>query len=311
MTDSRNSTVSYTLISSPKRSWDIPYVDLYEEAALHAIEQVAPPLSPAYLPDPIELDEHVPVYVLEPEYSEYLEPLADDIVAEDHPHADDVAPTALSPSYITDSNPEEDSEEYPKEEESVDYVNEPEEEDLEKEDPKEEYPEEEEFDDNVAREEEPSKGSDDKEPFEEDETAITPPPSRLHGERISIRPQTPMPPLSVARFAKLLVMPIPPPSPLTPMSSPLPQIPSPPFHVPLSPPIPSSPIPPPVPVQTHAPEENVTTALLMLQSTTRRSEVLEADMPPRKRLCFATPTTGCDTPKFIHRSGIQHWGATS
>nr|GEW64141.1 hypothetical protein [Tanacetum cinerariifolium] len=100
MTDSGHSTVSYTLISSPERSWDIPDVDPYEKAALQAIEQVAPPLSPAYLPDLIKLDEHVPVYVLEPEYPEYLEPPADDIVAEDQPHADDVVPTTLSPSLL-------------------------------------------------------------------------------------------------------------------------------------------------------------------------------------------------------------------
>nr|GEX92832.1 hypothetical protein [Tanacetum cinerariifolium] len=54
----------------------------YEKAALHAIKQVAPPLSPAYLPDPIELDEHVPVYVPEPKNLGYLELPADDIVAE-------------------------------------------------------------------------------------------------------------------------------------------------------------------------------------------------------------------------------------
>nr|GFC00951.1 hypothetical protein [Tanacetum cinerariifolium] len=110
MMDSGHSTVSYTLISSPKRSWDISDVDPYTEAALQAIEQVAPPLSPANLLDPIELDEHVPVYILEHEYPEYLEPPTDDIVAEDQPHA---------------SNLKED----PKEEEHADYADEPEEED--------------------------------------------------------------------------------------------------------------------------------------------------------------------------------------
>nr|GEX49372.1 hypothetical protein [Tanacetum cinerariifolium] len=109
-------------------------------------------------------------------------------------------------------------------------------------------PEEEESDDNAASEKEPSEGSDDTEPFEEDETAVTPPPSRLHEARISIRPQTPMPPLSEARVAELLAMLTPPPSPLTPMS-----------------------------------------------------EVPEADMPPRKRLCFATPTTG-----FEAEANITH-----
>nr|GEZ88645.1 hypothetical protein [Tanacetum cinerariifolium] len=254
MTDSRHSTVSYTLISSPERSWDIPDVDQYEEADLHAIEQVAPPLSPAYLLDHVELDEHVPVYVPKPEYPKYLKPPADIIVVEDQPYADGA-------------------------------------EDPEEEDPKEENPEEEESDDNAASEEEPSEGSDDIEPSEEDETAVTPPPSRLRGARISIHPQTPMPPFSEARIAELLAMPTPPPSPLTLMSSPLPQIPSPPFPVPSPPPIPSSPLPPPVPVDTHAPKQDVAAALLMLPSTTRRSEVPETDMPPRKRLYFATPTT--------------------
>nr|GFA25309.1 hypothetical protein [Tanacetum cinerariifolium] len=39
---------------------------------------------------------------------------------------------------------------------------------------------------------EPSKGSDETKPFEEDEIAVTPPPPRHHGARISVRPQTPM-----------------------------------------------------------------------------------------------------------------------
>nr|GEV78247.1 putative reverse transcriptase domain-containing protein [Tanacetum cinerariifolium] len=195
---------------------DILDVDPYEEAALQAIEQVAPSLSPAYLPDLIELDDHVPVYVQEPKYLDYLEPPADDIVAEDQPRANDAVPTALSPGYIADSDPKEDPKEDPEEEENVDYANEPEEEDPEEEDPEEEESKEEESDDNI-----------------------------------------PLPPL----------------------------------HVPSSPPIPSLLLPPPVPVKTHAPEQDVAAVLVMLPSTTRRSEVPKADMPPRKRLCFTTPTT--------------------
>nr|GEU36859.1 putative reverse transcriptase domain-containing protein [Tanacetum cinerariifolium] len=226
MTDSGHSTVSYTSISSLERSWDIPDVDPYEEATLHAIKHVAPPLSRAYLPDPIELDEHVPVYVLELEYPEYLEPSANDIVVEDQPHADDAVPTALSPGYINDLDPEED----PEEEKNADYANEPEEED-----PEEEDPEEKESDDNAASEKEPSEGSDDTEPSEEDETTVTPPPSRLHGRGYL-------------------------------------SIPSPPLPVPSPPPIPSSPLPPPVLVETQAPEQDVAAALLILPSTTRMSE---------------------------------------
>nr|GEY08767.1 hypothetical protein [Tanacetum cinerariifolium] len=152
-----------------------------QEAALQAIEQVAPPLSPAYLHDPIELDEHVPVYVPKLKYPEYLEPPAEDIIAEDQPHADDVVPTALSPGYIVDSDPKEDPKGYPKEEENADYANETKKKDPKEEDPEEEDPEEEESDDNAASEEESLKGFDDTEPSEEDETTVTPPPSRLCG----------------------------------------------------------------------------------------------------------------------------------
>nr|GEV89812.1 putative reverse transcriptase domain-containing protein [Tanacetum cinerariifolium] len=177
----------------------------YEEAALQAIEQVALPLSPTYLPDPIELDKHIAVYVPEPEYPEHLELEDDDIITEDQPHANDAVPTVLFPGYIADSDLEEDSKEDPEEEENADYANEPEEEDLEEEDTEEEDPEKEDSDDNVASKKEPSEGSDDTEPSEEDETVVTPPPSRLCGARISIRPQTPIPPLSEARVAELRV----------------------------------------------------------------------------------------------------------
>nr|GFD56429.1 hypothetical protein [Tanacetum cinerariifolium] len=43
-----------------------------------------------------------------------------------------------------------------------------------------------------TKEEEPSEGSDETEPFEENEIDITPPPPKHHGARISVRPQTPM-----------------------------------------------------------------------------------------------------------------------
>nr|GEX45270.1 hypothetical protein [Tanacetum cinerariifolium] len=55
-----------------------------------------------------------------------------------------------------------------------------------------EDPEEDPNEDHEPKEEELSKGSDETESFEEDETAITPPPPRHRGARISVRPQTPM-----------------------------------------------------------------------------------------------------------------------
>nr|GEY15842.1 hypothetical protein [Tanacetum cinerariifolium] len=101
--------------------------------------------------------------------------------------------------------------------ENADYANEPEEEDPEEEDHEEEDPKEEESNDIAASEEEPLEGFDDTEPSKEDKTAVTPPPSRIHGARISIHLQTPMLPLYEDQVAKLLSMDTPPPSPLTPI----------------------------------------------------------------------------------------------
>ncbi|GJW87808.1 hypothetical protein Tco_0163148 [Tanacetum coccineum] len=112
--DSAHSTVSYTSISSEARSWSIPTEDPYEEAARQALEQASPPLSPAYAPDPMELEDHVPVYVLELAYPEYLAPSNDEIPMEDQPLPDDASPIALSPGYMADSDLEEDEED-PKE----------------------------------------------------------------------------------------------------------------------------------------------------------------------------------------------------
>ncbi|GKF01960.1 hypothetical protein Tco_0028883 [Tanacetum coccineum] len=47
---------------------ELPEIDPYEEIAQQGH---ASPLSPAYVPDPIELEHHIPVYVLEPVYPKY------------------------------------------------------------------------------------------------------------------------------------------------------------------------------------------------------------------------------------------------
>nr|GEU62351.1 putative reverse transcriptase domain-containing protein [Tanacetum cinerariifolium] len=130
-----------------------PYEEVSQKGQVH-------PLSPAYVPDPMELDEHVPVYVLEPEHPEYHAPSDDDIQVEDD-----------------DEDPEED----PSKE------HEPEDDD---EDPEEDPNEEHEPDDEDTKE--PSEGSDETEPFEEDETTVTPLPPKHRGARIFVRPQTPM-----------------------------------------------------------------------------------------------------------------------
>ncbi|GJS90461.1 hypothetical protein Tco_0773097 [Tanacetum coccineum] len=225
-----------------------PEMDPYEEVAQQG--QAAPP-SPAYVPDPIELEHHVPVYIPEPVYPEYLVPSDGDIPIKD---------------------PEEDPIDYAYEEEYLALA-----------DPT-----------AVA-----SPGVDlvtsveETEPFETDESAATPPPPPTYRtiSRMSVRSQAPIPFPSKAEVARLLVLPTPPPSLLTLLSSPLPHIPSPPLPLP-SPPTTSytyaeaplgykvagiwmraaSPLPLPAP------------------STSRIADIPEADILPQKRLLLTTPT---------------------
>ncbi|GJX85498.1 hypothetical protein Tco_0336272 [Tanacetum coccineum] len=92
-------------------------VDPYVEAALQAppsldyVPGPEHPPSPNYVPGP----EHPPspVYVPEPEYPKYLVPSDVEAPMKDQPLPDDASPTALSPGYIADSDPEEDPEEDP------------------------------------------------------------------------------------------------------------------------------------------------------------------------------------------------------
>ncbi|GJZ76069.1 hypothetical protein Tco_0640534 [Tanacetum coccineum] len=67
---SADSAVTYTSVHSEARSWSIPSEDPYEEAARQLLEQA--PRSPEYVPDPMELEDHVPVYIPEPEHPEDL-----------------------------------------------------------------------------------------------------------------------------------------------------------------------------------------------------------------------------------------------
>nr|GEU95697.1 hypothetical protein [Tanacetum cinerariifolium] len=94
-------------------------MDPYEEVAQQG--QV-PPLSPVYVPDPMELDEHVPVYVLDPDHPEYHAPSDDDIQVEDQPYTDNASPTAESPGYIANSDSMKDD----TDEDYINYPDEPE-----------------------------------------------------------------------------------------------------------------------------------------------------------------------------------------
>nr|GEY48279.1 hypothetical protein [Tanacetum cinerariifolium] len=306
MSNAGDSTVTYTKESSsfedlsgigflgvdglPMMPQD-PYA--YLEAALQALPSLdyvpglEHPPSPAYTLE----------FFLEPVYSKFMSPDNTD-----------------SPGYILESDPREDLEEDPEEDD---------------EDPKEDptdYPTDREDDEEEEKKESSGDDADDKDEDEDEEEehpapadSIPPPPVHHTTVRISLPTQAPIPFLLKAEVERLLALPTPPPSPLTPYSSLLPQIPSPPLSV--SSPLPISPLslpasptyplgykaamirlraklpstsyslpsstspsgtPPllPIPLPTSSPP-------LLLPSTSRRANVLEVTLPPQKRLCIA------------------------
>ncbi|GKC57819.1 hypothetical protein Tco_1085417, partial [Tanacetum coccineum] len=291
--DNASSTVTYMSVSSDSSepsSWGIPLVNAGEFPEMDPYEEVtqqgqAHPLSPAYVPDPMELDEHVPVYVPEPEHPEYHAPSDNGIQVEDQPYADDASPTAESPGYIADSySMEEDTDA-----DSIDYPDDPEdgEEDDDEdpeEDPNEEHePEDEDDDDEYEeptkdeKEEEhptpadssvvhvvdhvPSAG--DTEAFETDESAPTPrspqtrvpfSQTRLCRARKTVRLEPPMSASMEARIAE---------------------------HA-------AAPIPPTNPTYDQAPMCHRAAMIRM------RDDIPEEDMPPRRRFILTDPLPGCD-----------------
>ncbi|GKD02251.1 hypothetical protein Tco_1177225 [Tanacetum coccineum] len=223
------------------------------------MQPVAPP-SPDYVPGPEHPPSPVEVpYVPEPEYPEYLVPSDAEAPLEDQPLPADASPTALSPGYVVDFDPDEDLEEDP-EEDHADYPadgrdgdDEPSDDDDDDDDTNDE--DEDPIGDEDDDEEEehlapvdssaipvvdhvPSAG--DTEAFETDEAAPTPVPSpRRHTNRMSVRPQTPI---------------------LLPSEAEIPLL-----------PLPAS--------------------LSILPPVDHREDTPKAELPPRKRLCLTTPTS--------------------
>nr|GEU98324.1 ulp1 protease family, C-terminal catalytic domain-containing protein [Tanacetum cinerariifolium] len=66
------------------------------------------PLSPAYIPNPIELDEHVPVHILEPEHLEYHVPSDEDVQVEDDDDDPEEDPSEEHEPEDDNEDPEED-----------------------------------------------------------------------------------------------------------------------------------------------------------------------------------------------------------
>ncbi|GJX43188.1 hypothetical protein Tco_0259864 [Tanacetum coccineum] len=239
--DSEHFTVTYTSVSIlVKDDSDIgspgingpPIMPEDPYAYIMAAYQVPPSLD--YIPGP-EVPPS-PDYIPSPEEPQGLRIL----LAEEQPPPAAASPTADSPGYVPESDPEE----------------EPEEDD---EDPEEDptgYPADREDDDDDDEDEDEDEEEEEEHPSPADSVL----PVHRMTARISIRdePSISLPPRE--EVERLLALTTPPPSPLTPLSSPLPHIPSP--SLPASPP-PNSP--------THI-------------------EIPESCLPLRKRVHFASPT---------------------
>nr|GEZ67582.1 reverse transcriptase domain-containing protein [Tanacetum cinerariifolium] len=119
-----------------------------------------------------------------------------------------------------------------------------------------------------------SEDSDETEPFEKSETAATSPPFGYRvASRISVQPHILIPFCLELEVERLLAIPTPPLSPVSPTSYPLPQFLMP---LPIFAPLPTSSFPLP----------------LSLASTSGSESIPEADIPLRKRARFNTPTDG-------------------
>nr|GEX89137.1 hypothetical protein [Tanacetum cinerariifolium] len=267
MSDSEDSTVTYATVSSlyEGRSGDVslgedgppvmpkdPYT--YVVAAFQALPE------PDYVPGPEEPEQAPPSpvyipYVPEPEYPEYIPPKDEVFLAEEQPLPAAVSPTADSPGYIPESDPDEDPEEDP-----ADYP-------ADHDDDEEEEPSRD--DANEEDKEQDEDGDDEEEEHSASTDSIPPPPALRVTAMISFRPQPPTLSFTKEDSERFLAMHIPPPSPLTPLSSPLPQIPSSPL--PALPPILLIPLPAASPP-------------LQLLSSDRRANRPDVTLPPRKRL---------------------------
>ncbi|GKD46270.1 hypothetical protein Tco_1270915 [Tanacetum coccineum] len=262
-----------------------------------------------------------PDYVSGPEYPEYLALSDEEVPVEDQPYAVADSPIALSPGYVTDSNPEEDSEDglvdYPADGGNGD------DDDFSDDDEEEEDEHLALADSVVAPVVDHVPSSEETEPIETDEYAATPPspPADRTTARISIRPEAPMPFPSKEEVERLLALP-PPPSLLISLSLPSAEerlaratmgrlrASSPSTHHPLhpSPPLPPPPsslhLPPHVPTSLPLPSSPLPVSLFIPPPIDRREDTPETELPPRKRLCLTTLTLRCQRAEEV-RHGIR------
>ncbi|GJU19908.1 hypothetical protein Tco_1153250 [Tanacetum coccineum] len=192
--------------SSSLKGVVIPLSRMVHGLTQHKQKKARAPSSPDYVLGPKDPEQAPlsPEFVPERVYSEFMPPEDEVFPAEEKPLPDAILPTTDSPGYIADSDPEEDEEDL--EEDPIDY---------------------------------PADGGDDDndESSDDDEDDDVDVEENEEEEHLALADSVPPP------IARLLAIPSPPPSPLSPWSSPLPHIPSPPL--PVSSPVPVS--PPPLP----------------------------------------------------------------
>ncbi|GJW59471.1 hypothetical protein Tco_0108806 [Tanacetum coccineum] len=287
------------------------------------------PPSPDYVPGPEHPPSPVEVpYVPEPEYPEYLVPSDAEAPLEDQPLPADASPTALSPGYVADSDPEEDPEEdhadYPADggddDEPSDDDDDDDDTDDEDEEPFEDEDDDEEEEEHLALADsfdvpvvDPVPSAGDTEAFETDESAPTPrspqtkvpfAQTRLRRARKTVRLEPPMSPSMEARIAEYAAAPTPPSPPhivdsLTYVEAPLGytvavirlRASSPSTHHPLHPLSPH--LPPLVPISLPLPSSplpSLPASLFISPPVDRREDIPKAELPPHKRLCPTAPT---------------------
>nr|GEU35083.1 hypothetical protein [Tanacetum cinerariifolium] len=122
MSDSEDSTVTYTKVSSPFeglsdiRSLGVDGLPMIpEDPYAYVVAALQAPTSPNYVPSHVHppLPAYAPEFVREHVYLEFMPPEEDVLLAEEQPLSAAISPTTDLPGYITDSDLEKDPEEDP------------------------------------------------------------------------------------------------------------------------------------------------------------------------------------------------------
>ncbi|GJU68222.1 hypothetical protein Tco_1254481 [Tanacetum coccineum] len=243
--DSKDSTVTYTEVSSPftdlldigSSGVDGPPVMPKDPYSYVVVAFQAPP-SPDYVPGPEEPEQAPPSpvfisYVPEPAYPKFM-PLEDEVLpAEEQPLHAALSPTANSPGYVPESDPEEDPEEDDDEDPKEDPADYPANGGDDGDDEDESSNDNEDDDVDIKEEEEHlahvdstvvalpavdhASSAEETDPFETDESTATPPPHPAYQvtARISILDEPPITFWSDTEVARLHAIPTSPPSPLS------------------------------------------------------------------------------------------------